>query len=139
MLQHRLALIVRGHFKDIETGFIAVGTPVVLGRLQGCIHLVEPGTNQRGVRCLGGDNTLAAPKAAGEGAVLRGDIAGIGSQCGQGFPIGQVVDVGNIPAEADTIAASLALGNIGGPLLREASGSMSFSAYSLCSQSRPSR
>ena len=122
MLQHRLALIVGGHFKDIETGFIAVGTPVVLGRLQGCIHLVEPGTNQRGVRCLGGDNTLAAPKAAGEGTVLRGDIAGIGSQCGQGFPIGQVVDVGNIPAKADAVTTGLAFRNIGGPFLRKAFG-----------------
>ena len=105
-----------------ETGFIAVGTPVVLRGLQGCIHLVEPGTNQRGVRCLGGDNTLAAPKAAGEGTVLRGDIAGIGSQCGQGFPIGQVVDVGNIPAKADAVTTGLAFRNIGGPFLRKAFG-----------------
>ena len=61
-------------------------------------------------------------EATGEGTVLRGDIGGVGGQRGQGLPVGEVVDVGHVPAETDAVPAGFALGDIGGPFLREALG-----------------
>ena len=122
MLQHGLALGVGGHLKDIELVLLAVGAPVVLCGLDGDVHLVQPCADQSGVGCFGGNHAAAAVEAAGEGAVLRGDDGGVGSQRGQGLPVGQVVNVGNVPAEADAVPAGLALGNVGGPLLGEALG-----------------
>src|SRR5699024_1059583 len=122
VLEHRLAVGVGGHFKDVEAVVLAVGAPVVLGGLDGDVHLVQPGADQGGVGRLGGDHAAPAVEAAGERAVLRGDVGGVGGQRGQRLPVGQVVDVGHVPAEADAVAAGLALGNVGGPLLGEALG-----------------
>ena len=122
VLEHRLAVGVGGHFKNVKAVVLAVGAPVVLGRLDGDVHLVQPGADQGGIGCLGSDHTAAAVEATGEGTVLRGDIGGVGGQRGQGLPVGQVVDVGHVPAETDAVPAGFALGDIGGPFLREALG-----------------
>src|SRR5699024_212383 len=68
VLQHGLAIGVGGHLKDIKLVLLAVGAPVVLGRLDGNVHLVQPGADQGGVGRLGGDHAAAAVEAAGEGA-----------------------------------------------------------------------
>ena len=132
MLQHGLAILVGAHFEDIELVILAVGAPVVLRGLERSIHLVEPGADQSGVLGVEGERSAAAAvKAGGEGAVVRGAVQNVGLQHGQGLPIagtgldvshGDVDDVRNVPAEADAVAAGLALRDVGGPLLGEGFG-----------------
>ena len=132
VLEHGLALVVGAHHEDIEAVIFAVGTPVVLRALDGIVHLVEPGADEGRVLGVGGDNSAAAAvKAGGEGAGVGGEVDGVGLQHGQRSPAGGAVldvshgqadDVGNVPGEADAVAAALALGNVGAPLLREGIG-----------------
>src|SRR5699024_6048634 len=88
VLEHRLAVGIGGHFKNVKAVVLAIGAPVVLSRLDGDVHLVQPGADQGGIGCLGSDHTAAAVEATGEGTVLRGDIGGVGGQIGRGLPVG---------------------------------------------------
>ena len=122
MLQHGLAVGVGAHLEDIEIVVFTVGAPVVLGRLDGSVHLIQPGTDQRRILGNSGNHAAAAVKARGEGAILGGNVTDIRSQSGQGFPAVQSCDVCNVPGEADAVTSGLTLGNVGGPFLGEGFG-----------------
>ena len=131
VLQHGLAIGVGAHHKDIEAVILAVGTPVVLGALQRRVHLIQPGANQGGILGVGGHHAAAAIEAGGVGTVAGGQVADVSLQHGQRSPgsgavddlvHGQANDVRHVPAEADAVAAGLALSHVGAPLLGEGLG-----------------
>ena len=120
MLEHGLALGVGAHGEDVEAVILAIGAPVVLGGLEGSVHLVQPGADQGGILGHGGDNAAAALEAGGVGGGGGSEVHGVSLQHGQGRPALQGGgDVTHVPGEADTVAAALALGHVGGPVLGE--------------------
>ena len=117
MYQHFSALCVLSQLEDIEIIVFSIGSPVVLRRLEGIIHLIQPSAYKS--RILRDCRYYAASsvKSTCKGSVLRRDVSCICCQRRQRHPVLKIVDVCHIPAEAYAVASGFSFGYICRPLL----------------------
>ena len=119
MFEHRSALGVRAHLKNVVRVLLPVGAPVVLRRLEGSVHLVNPCRRKCRIPAACREHASSAVKSAGLASVLPCDIdKTVRSRKRRHHHVVLiVVDIGDIPCKAETISVVLALRHIGGPLL----------------------
>ena len=119
MLQHLSTFCIFRHFKDIEGVFLTISTPVILWRLDRCIHLIDPCSCQCRVSAACSQNTSSSVKSTGLTVILSCDIykSVRSCKCREHHIIFIVVDVCNIPGKAQAISVVLAFCNIGRPFL----------------------
>ena len=119
MFQHLSAFCILGHFKNIKGIFLAVSTPVVLRRLDRCIHLIDPCSCQGRIPAACCQNTSASVKATGFTVILSCNIHKPirPGQCREHDIIFIVIDICNIPGKAQAISVVFALGNVSRPFL----------------------
>ena len=119
MLQHRLSIFICCHLKNIKGILFPISSPVILRRLERCIHLIDPGRCQSCISAAGGKHTASSVKAAGLTVILPCDI-------NQTLRTGKsrkhhiiliVINIRNIPGKAKTITVVFTFCHICRPLL----------------------
>ena len=119
MFEHRSALGVGAHLKNVVRVLLPIGSPVVLRRLEGSVHLVDPCRRKGRIPAACREHASSAVKSAGLTSVLPCNIDKTvrSGKRRHHHVILIVVDVCNVPCEAEAVSVVLSLSYISGPLL----------------------